>query len=52
MFFRMAAALLGGRFDTILAETKGDAIEGRQRLFDPTRILIWRLMEAIKKSPR
>jgi hypothetical protein len=50
-FFRMAAALLGHRFETILAEAKGDALEGRPAR-NPTGRLIWRLMDAVKKPAR
>jgi hypothetical protein len=48
-FFHMAAALLGGRFEQILAETKGDALEGNPG-YNPTGRLIYRLMAAI--APR
>ena len=49
-FFRMAAALLGnGRFDAIVSEAKGDALEGRSTR-NPTGSLIWRLMRAIKDA--
>jgi hypothetical protein len=46
-FFQMAAALLGqSRFDAILSEAKGDAIEGSPG-FNPTGRLIYRLMDAL-----
>ena len=47
-FFRMAAALLGaGRFEGILSEAKGDALEGRGPR-NPTGGLIFRIMSAIR----
>ena len=51
-FFEMAKALLGGnRFSTLLAEAKGDALEGRRATKNPTARLIHRLMQAISTPP-
>lgn len=47
-FFRIAKALVGAsRFEALLAEAKGDAIEGRKATKNPTARLIFRLMETI-----
>lgn len=47
-FFEMAAALLGNnRFEQVLSEAKGDALEGDPG-HNPTGRLIYRLMEALK----
>ena len=44
----MAAALLGNnRFEQVLSEAKGDALEGDPG-HNPTGRLIYRLMEALK----
>jgi hypothetical protein len=42
-FFEMAHALLGPRFDKILSEAKGDALEGN-RGDNPTGRLIYRIL--------
>ena len=42
-FFEMAQALLGPRFDRILSEAKGDALEGN-RGNNPTGRLIYRVL--------
>ena len=48
-FFQLAAALLGqGKFEQILSEAKGDALEGSPG-FNPTGRLIYRLMDALGK---
>lgn len=48
-FFRLTKALLGeGRFDTFLAEAKGDEIEGRPSTKNPTARLIHRIMEGLR----
>jgi hypothetical protein len=47
-FFALAKALLSPtRFTTLLAEAKGDALEGRKAKKNPTARLIWRIKEAI-----
>jgi hypothetical protein len=47
-FFEMAKAILReARFDGLLAEAKGDALEGRKATKNPTARLIHRIMEAI-----
>lgn len=51
-FFELARALLGEtRFMGLLAEAKGDALEGRDPTKNPTARLIFRIMEAIA-TPR
>lgn len=51
-FFEMAKAILkGARFASIIAEAKGDELEGRQAKKNPTARLIYRIMEAIR-APR
>lgn len=51
-FFRLSKALLGeSRFDMLLAEAKGDEIEGRPATKNPTARLIHRIMEALR-TPR
>jgi hypothetical protein len=48
-FFQLAAALLGqGKFEQILSEAKGDALEGSPG-HNPTGRLIYRLMDALGK---
>jgi len=50
-FFRMAKAMLGtARFAELLAEAKGDEIEGRVAKKNPTARLIWRVRTAIKSQ--
>ncbi len=50
-FFEMAKALLGrARLHALLAEAKGDALEGIPPTKTPTARLIFRIMEAIKGS--
>jgi hypothetical protein len=47
-FFELAKAILRPtRFVAILAEAKGDALEGRQATKNPTARIIWRIREAI-----
>lgn len=47
-FFELARALLGEtRFVGLLAEAKGEALEGREATKNPTARLIFRIMEAI-----
>lgn len=47
-FFEMAKAILReARFDGLLAEAKGDMLEGRKATKNPTARLIHRIMEAI-----
>jgi hypothetical protein len=47
-FFQMAKAILREtRFITLLAEAKGDELEGRTATKNPTARIIHRLMEAI-----
>lgn len=50
-FFSMAGALLGPRFEQVLSEAKGDALEG-QPGHNPTGRLIYRLTKAVKDLPR
>jgi hypothetical protein len=48
-FFELAAVLLGeGKFEQILSEAKGDALEGSPG-YNPTGRLIYRLMDALGK---
>jgi len=48
-FFRMAKAMLGkARFVELLAEAKGDEIEGRTAKKNPTARIIWRIKSAIQ----
>ena len=49
-FFSMAYALLGNRFEAILSEAKGNALEGQPGR-SPTGVLIWRLIQAVKDLP-
>jgi hypothetical protein len=50
-FFELARALLGeGRFVSLLAEAKADALEGRKPTKNPTARLIFRIMQAISAS--
>lgn len=52
-FFEMARAILKpSRFESLLAEAKGDSLEGRKAKKNPTARLIYRLMEAIAQPPR
>lgn len=47
-FLEMAKAILGeSHFDSLLAEAKGDHLEGRKAKKNPTARLIFRLIEAI-----
>jgi hypothetical protein len=47
-FFEMARAILKpARFEGLLAEAKGDSLEGRSAKKNPTARLIYRIMEAI-----
>jgi hypothetical protein len=47
-FFALAKAMLSPtRFVTLLAEAKGDALEGRKAKKNPTARLIWRIITAI-----
>jgi hypothetical protein len=47
-FFEMARAILKGpRFVSLLAEAKGDELEGRKAIKNPTARLIHRIMEAV-----
>lgn len=49
-FFRIAKALVGSsRFEALLAEAKGDALEGRKATKNPTARLIFRVMETISE---
>lgn len=49
-FFQLAKALVGrSRFESLLAEAKNDALEGRKATKNPTARLIFRLMEAISQ---
>lgn len=51
-FFEMVKALLGNtRFAGIVAEAKGDELEGRKAKKNPTARLIHRLMEAVAAAP-
>ena len=46
-FFEMAKAILKeARFDSLLGEAKGDALEGRRAIKNPTARLIHRIMDA------
>lgn len=48
-FFEMAKALLGkNRFEQLLSEAKGDALEGQKSSKTPTHRLIHRIMETAK----
>jgi hypothetical protein len=48
-FLRLTKALLGeSRFETLLAEAKGDVIEGRPATKNPTARLIHRIMEGLR----
>ena len=48
-FFELAKALLQEpRFDGLLAEAKGDVLEGRAATKNPTARLIWRIGEAVQ----
>lgn len=50
-FFQMAKALIGeSRFDSILAESKGYALEGIAPTKNPTARLIFRLMDTVQNS--
>jgi head-tail adaptor len=50
-FFTLAKALLGtDRFQTFLAEAKGDALEGRKPTKNPTSRLIYRIMQALQQG--
>ena len=50
-FFQIGKALLGtGKFQGLLSEAKGDALEGLKATKTPTARLIFRIMEAIKNS--
>jgi hypothetical protein len=52
-FFELAKALLGpSRFVTLVAEAKGDALEGRKAIKNPTAKLIWRIMETISQKSK
>lgn len=52
-FFEQAKALLKEvRFAELLAEAKGDEIEGRKAIKNPTARLIYRIMEAISTPAR
>ena len=51
-FFEMTKAILKGpRFVSLLAEAKGDELEGRTATKNPTARLIHRIMEAISSPP-
>jgi len=51
-FFEMAKAILKeARFDNLLAEAKGDALEGRKATKNPTARLIHRIIESISAPP-
>ena len=48
-FFQMAYTLLGPRFEKILSEAKGDALEG-DRGTNPTGRLIYRILHAFEQG--
>jgi hypothetical protein len=47
-FFEMAAALIGNRFEPILSEAKGNALEGDPG-YTPTGRIIYRLIESVRQ---
>jgi hypothetical protein len=52
-FFEIAKALLReARFDGLVAEAKGDEMEGRKARKNPTARLIHRIMEAVGAPTR
>lgn len=51
-FLELAKGLVGRvRFQSIVAECKADALEGRKASKSPMARLIWRIMEAVKERP-